>query len=107
LELPDAYVSGAAHRYVETARAHITATGDLAGWQSAIGQRCHYEAMLASNAFAALHYTAAGIAEVVWVRSDQEACKGFSSDDVIAFDLTQRRQPTRPECECQIVAIDS
>jgi HK97 family phage portal protein len=107
VQLPEGYVSGVAHRYVEAARAHLPATRDLAGWQSAIGQRCRYEAMLASNAFALLHYTAAEIAEVILVRSDREACKGCSSEDVIAFNRAQRQPPTHPECECQIVAIES
>lgn len=95
VQLPEGYVSGAAHRYVEAARAHITASDRLASWDGGLGVRCRDEAMRASNAFAIAHYKLLGMTGLTWERSTDDECPEES------------HPPKGSGCRCQIVAIES
>lgn len=113
LELTGYYIATAARRYVEAARSHITAGHLLASWEDGLADRSRDEAMHASNAFAVLHYKSLGITDLMWVRSDKEACKECATEEVVPYNVAHaqahgllRHPPTRSGCECQIVAAE-
>lgn len=94
MKLADIYLSGMAHRYVEAARAHITASDRLESWHGGLVVRCRDEAMRASNAFAMIHYKSLGIAGLIWERSTDDECPEES------------HPPKGSGCQCQIVAAE-